>query len=192
MAMTVDARVSRTRPVARSAPVVRSWTVSNCSSPCLVSVKLRALLVFRGLRIESTRTTLTSHSSSRGSARSQRKGIVCEAQKTVTGVARAVTEATWTELVLNCDTPVLVDFWAPWCGPCRMIAPMIDEIAKQYAGKVRCLKLNTDESPDIATKYGIRSIPTVLVFTRGEKRDSVVGAVPKSTLTSTIDKYISW
>lgn len=110
----------------------------------------------------------------------------------VSAVARAVTEATWTELVLNCDTPVLVDFWAPWCGPCRMIAPMIDEIAKQYAGKVRCLKLNTDESPDIATKYGIRSIPTVLVFTRGEKRDSVVGAVPKSTLTSTIDKYISW
>jgi thioredoxin 1 len=73
-----------------------------------------------------------------------------------------------------------------------MIAPLIDEIAKQYAGKVRCLKLNTDESPNIATRYGIRSIPTVLVFTRGEKRDSVVGAVPKSTLTSTIDKYISW
>jgi thioredoxin 1 len=105
-------------------------------------------------------------------------------------VAGVVNEATWKELVLKSEVPVLVDFWAPWCGPCRMIAPLIDEIAKQYAGKVRCLKLNTDESPGIATEYGIRSIPTVMVFTRGDKRDTVIGAVPKTTLTSTLEKYI--
>lgn len=112
---------------------------------------------------------------------------VCCDEPAVTGV---VTEATWKELVLESPVPVLVDFWAPWCGPCRMIAPLIDEIAKQYAGKVRCLKLNTDESPGIATEYGIRSIPTVMVFTKGDKRDTVIGAVPKSTLTTTLEKFI--
>jgi len=93
--------------------------------------------------------------------------------------------------VLENPQPVLVDFWAPWCGPCRMIAPIIDEIAKKYAGKVRCLKLNTDESPSIATEYGIRSIPTVMVFLKGEKSDTVIGAVPMQTLTSTLEKYVA-
>lgn len=105
-------------------------------------------------------------------------------------VAGVVSESTWKELVLESSVPVLVDFWAPWCGPCRMIAPLIDELAKQYAGKVRCLKLNTDESPGIATEYGIRSIPTVMVFKGGEKKDTVIGAVPKSTLTTTLEKYL--
>jgi thioredoxin 1 len=72
-----------------------------------------------------------------------------------------------------------------------MIAPLIDELAKQYAGKIRCLKLNTDESPGIATEYGIRSIPTVMLFKGGEKKDTVIGAVPKSTLTTTVEKYIT-
>lgn len=105
-------------------------------------------------------------------------------------VAGVVSENTWKELVLESNVLVLVDFWAPWCGPCRMIAPLIDELAKQYAGKVRCLKLNTDESPGIATEYGIRSIPTVMVFKGGEKKDTVIGAVPKSTLTTTLEKYL--
>jgi thioredoxin 1 len=86
--------------------------------------------------------------------------------------------------------PVLVDFWAPWCGPCRMVAPIVDEIAKDFEGKLKVVKLNTDENPNIASQYGIRSIPTLMIFKGGEKVDTVVGAVPKTTLSSTISKYI--
>lgn len=161
---------------------------SSSRSPCVRAVGMRSLPVARGLRIGASKTKLTAPQGA--AVRSKRTGIVCEAQDTVTGVTGVVTEATWKELVLESPVPVLVDFWAPWCGPCRMIAPLIDEIAKQYAGKVRCLKLNTDESPGIATEYGIRSIPTVMVFTKGDKRDTVIGAVPKSTLTTTLEKFI--
>lgn len=101
-----------------------------------------------------------------------------------------MSDKTWKQLVLESDIPVLVDFWAPWCGPCRMIAPLVDELAKEYAGRVRCLKLNTDESPSTATEYGIRSIPTVMIFKQGEKKDTIIGAVPKATLMSTIEKYL--
>lgn len=102
----------------------------------------------------------------------------------------AVTEATWKSFVLDSELPVVVEFWAPWCGPCRMIHPIVDDLAKQYVGKVKFYKVNTDDSPTIATQYGIRSIPTVIMFMGGEKKDSIIGAVPKSTLTTSIEKFL--
>ena len=93
--------------------------------------------------------------------------------------------------MLKSPVPVLVDFWAPWCGPCLMIAPIIDELAAEYGDKLRAVKLNTDESPGVATEYGIRSIPTVMVFKDGVKMDAVIGAVPKSTLVQTVEKYLN-
>lgn len=102
----------------------------------------------------------------------------------------AVTEATWKSFVLDSELPVVVEFWAPWCGPCRMIHPIVDELARQYVGKVKFYKVNTDDSPTIATQYGIRSIPTVIMFRGGEKKDAIIGAVPKSTLTTGIEKFL--
>ena len=104
--------------------------------------------------------------------------------------AAAVTDASFEQDVLKSDVPVLVDFWAPWCGPCRMVAPIVDEIAKDYEGKIKVFKLNTDENPNVASQYGIRSIPTLMLFTEGQKRETVVGAVPKDTLSRTISKYL--
>ncbi|KAK4484721.1 hypothetical protein RD792_007313 [Penstemon davidsonii] len=142
---------------------------------------------FRGLKIEPTRSSQKLSSSSKFARRGSR--IVCEAQDTTVEVA-GVTDATWQSLVLESGSPVLVEFWAPWCGPCRMIHPVIDKLAKQYAGKLKCYKVNTDESPSIATQYGIRSIPTVIIFKNGEKKDAVIGAVPESTLTTSIEKFL--
>ncbi|XGV96713.1 MAG: thioredoxin [Leptolyngbya sp. BL-A-14] len=103
---------------------------------------------------------------------------------------RAVTDATFREEVLTSDLPVLVDFWAPWCGPCRVVGPVVDDLATQYAGQVKVVKLNTDDNPGVASQYGIRSIPTLLLFKAGQTIDTVVGAVPKATLAATLEKHL--
>jgi thioredoxin 1 len=104
--------------------------------------------------------------------------------------AAQVTDASFKDEVLDSELPVLVDFWAPWCGPCRMVAPVVDEISDQYAGQVKVVKINTDENPSVASTYGIRSIPTLMIFKGGQRVDMVVGAVPKTTLATTLEKYL--
>jgi thioredoxin 1 len=101
-----------------------------------------------------------------------------------------VTDSTFKQEVLDSPVPVLVDFWAPWCGPCRMVAPVVDEISAQYEGQLKVVKVNTDENPNVASQYGIRSIPTLMIFKGGQKVDMVVGAVPKTTLANTLEKYL--
>ena len=101
-----------------------------------------------------------------------------------------VTDSSFDKDVLHSNIPVLVDFWAPWCGPCRMVAPVVSEIAQQFKDKVKVVKLNTDGNPNTASKYGIRSIPTLMIFKEGQKVDMVVGAVPKNTLANTLEKYL--
>ncbi|KAL6905504.1 hypothetical protein ACP4OV_003105 [Aristida adscensionis] len=144
----------------------------------------------RAAAATATATAVAAPLSAGGRPAGRRPRLVCRSSNTVDEVVVA-DDKNWEGMVLACETPVLVEFWAPWCGPCRMIAPVIDELAKDYAGKIKCCKVNTDESPTVASTYGIRSIPTVLIFKAGEKKESVIGAVPKSTLTTIIDKYIA-
>ena len=101
-----------------------------------------------------------------------------------------VTDESFAREVLQSELPVLVDFWAPWCGPCRMVAPIVEELAEEYDGKVKFVKLNTDDNPQIAGKYGIRSIPTLLVFKGGEPVSQIVGFRPKSDLAKRLDEAL--
>lgn len=101
-----------------------------------------------------------------------------------------LTDATFTTEVLQSNIPVVIDFWATWCGPCRMIAPIIEEMAKDYDGKAKICKLDVDNNPDTATQYGIRSIPTVLIFKSGKVVDSVIGAVPKQQIIDRLEAHL--
>jgi thioredoxin 1 len=100
------------------------------------------------------------------------------------------TDANFEQEVLKSDVPVLVDFWAVWCGPCKMIAPFVQEISGEYAGKAKVGKLDVDNNPQVAMTYGIRSIPTLLIFKGGKVVDQIVGAVPKNTIVSKIENQL--
>ncbi len=103
---------------------------------------------------------------------------------------RYVTDATFTAEALQAQLPVLVDYWAEWCGPCRMIAPILEEVAKEYSGRLIVAKLNVDENQQTPQKYGIRGIPTLMLFKNGNIEATKVGAVSKSQLTAFIDSHI--
>jgi len=105
--------------------------------------------------------------------------------------ATPVSSVTWDTEVGKASGLVLVDFWAVWCGPCQMVAPIVEELASEYNGKLKVMKLNTDENPDVAGRYGIMSIPTLLFFKGGQPVDKVVGAVPKKVLKDAIDRLLA-
>lgn len=100
------------------------------------------------------------------------------------------TEANFEEEVLKSDVPVLVDFWAVWCAPCRMVAPIVEQIADEKEGTIKVAKVDVDNNQGIAAKYGIRSIPTLMIFKNGEVVDQIVGAVPKGMIESKLEKHI--
>ncbi|MBE7516866.1 MAG: thioredoxin [Chloracidobacterium sp.] len=104
--------------------------------------------------------------------------------------AKGVTDAAFQAEVLNSDKPVLVDFWAEWCGPCRMIAPSVEAIAEQYDGKAGVYKMNVDENMNVPQQYGIRGIPTLILFKGGQEQERIVGAVTRESIAKVIEKYI--
>jgi len=102
-----------------------------------------------------------------------------------------LSDSTFESEVVNSDLPVLVDFWAPWCGPCRAIAPIVEEISSSYEGKIKVGRMNVDENQSTTIKFGIRSIPTIIMFKGGEAVDQIIGAVPKGEIERVVDKSLA-
>ncbi len=102
-----------------------------------------------------------------------------------------VSDSTFEKEVLQAEVPVLVDFWAPWCGPCRAIAPVIEELSSEYAGKLKIAKCNVDENPQTPARYGIRAIPTLIIFNAGNVTEQITGAVAKAQIASAVDKVVA-
>jgi thioredoxin 1 len=102
-----------------------------------------------------------------------------------------LSDSTFESEVVNSDLPVLVDFWAPWCGPCRAIAPIVEEISSSYEGKIKVGRMNVDENQSTTMKFGIRSIPTIIMFKGGEAVDQIIGAVPKGEIERVVDKSLA-
>lgn len=107
------------------------------------------------------------------------------------GTLKTVTDASFDDDVLKSDKPVLVDFWAAWCGPCRQIAPSLEAIASEYGDEIEIVKLNIDENPETAAKYGVMSIPTLNVYQRGEVVKTIVGAKPKAAILRDLDGFVT-
>jgi thioredoxin 1 len=103
---------------------------------------------------------------------------------------QAVSDDTFEAEVLKSATPVLIDFWAPWCGPCRAIAPVVEELARDYAGKVKILKMNVDDNPRTPQQYGVRGIPNLILFQNGQVKQQITGAVPKAQLVRAITSVV--
>ncbi len=102
----------------------------------------------------------------------------------------SLSDADFEAEILKSETPALVDFWAPWCGPCRVVGPLVEELAQQYSGRIKVAKMNVDENPVTPGKYGIRGIPTLIAFKEGEVVDQIVGAVPKGNIEALIKKAL--
>jgi thioredoxin 1 len=101
-----------------------------------------------------------------------------------------VSDESFDREVLKADLPVLIDFWAPWCGPCKAIGPVVEELAKEYAGKLKVVKMNVDDNPQTPSKYGVRGIPNLILFKGGEVKDQIVGAVPKAQLVKAVTQVV--
>src|SRR5215831_759723 len=109
----------------------------------------------------------------------------------VMSAVQEVTDSNFDAEVLQSATPVLIDFWAPWCGPCRAIAPVVDELAKEYAGKLKVVKMNVDDNPQTPGRFGVRGIPNLIVFKSGKVHEQIVGAVPKTRLSQAIQSAVA-
>ena len=101
-----------------------------------------------------------------------------------------VSDESFDREVLKADLPVLIDFWAPWCGPCKAIGPVVEELAKEYAGKLKVVKMNVDDNPQTPSKYGVRGIPNLIIFKGGEVRDQIIGAVPKAQIVKAVTQVV--